>query len=99
MELSLPIKTKVVQSFLGKINFVSKFISNFSRMIHPIKLMLKKDMNLKWTTEDHQSFEEIKREITFTPILRNPKFSKYFILYIYRSKHSVTFMLTQREES
>lgn len=42
MELPLPVKQKGLQSFLGKINFINKFISNFVGIVRPISLMLKK---------------------------------------------------------
>lgn len=35
---------KGVQSLLGKINFLSKYISNFVGLVRPINLMLKKDL-------------------------------------------------------
>jgi len=51
MNLSLPVNKKTVQSFLGKINFVSRFISDFTGLIRPVTLLLKKDLVFKWTTE------------------------------------------------
>lgn len=41
--LPLPVNKKGVQSFLGKFNFVGRFISDFAGIIRPITLMLKKE--------------------------------------------------------
>jgi hypothetical protein len=40
--LSLPRSRKEVQSFLGKINFLRRFISNFSKLVKHITTMLRK---------------------------------------------------------
>ena len=38
-----------IQSFLGKINFVRRFIPNFSKLVKHITVMLKKDAEITWT--------------------------------------------------
>ena len=43
----LPHNKKAVQSFLGKINFMSRFIYNFSEIVDPLQEMIKKDSNFK----------------------------------------------------
>jgi hypothetical protein len=40
--LSLPRSNKEVQSFLGKINFIRRFVSNFAEMVNLITTMLRK---------------------------------------------------------
>ena len=42
-QLSIPRSKRDIQSFLGKINFVRRFIPNFSEMEKYITIMLKKD--------------------------------------------------------
>ena len=42
--LPLPSNKKALQSFLGQINFVRKFINNFSYIISPITSMVKEDV-------------------------------------------------------
>ena len=41
-EISLPHKKKSMQSFLGQINFVNRFIPNFSWIASPLQAMIKK---------------------------------------------------------
>jgi hypothetical protein len=48
--LSLPRSKKEVQSFLGKINFLRRFISNFVELVKYITSMLRKGNEVKWTT-------------------------------------------------
>jgi hypothetical protein len=40
----LPHNKKAMQSFLGKINFVRRFISDFVEIVKPLQEMIKKDL-------------------------------------------------------
>ena len=44
-----PHNKKDMQYFLGKINFVRRFISDFAEIVKPLQEMIKKDTNFKWT--------------------------------------------------
>ena len=67
--ITLPHNKKVMQSFLGKINFVRRFISDFVEIVKPLQEMIKKDSNFKWTKERKESFDKIKEAITESPTL------------------------------
>jgi hypothetical protein len=49
--LSLPRSRKEVQYFLGKINFLRRFVSNFAELVKLITTMLRKENKVKWTAE------------------------------------------------
>ena len=51
LNITHPRNIKELQSFLGKINFLRKFISNLEKLIRELNNMLKKDSALKWTVE------------------------------------------------
>ena len=47
-----PLKTKKeVMCFLGRLNYNSQFIAQFTMVCEPIIKMLKKDASTKWTEE------------------------------------------------
>ena len=48
-KLSIPRSKKDIQSFVGKINFVRRFIPNFSKLVKHITSMLRKEAEIKWT--------------------------------------------------
>jgi hypothetical protein len=52
-----PRNIKELQSFIGKINFLRRFIPNLAELLRNITNMLKKDTKIKWNTESKQSFE------------------------------------------
>ena len=89
-----PHNNKVMQSFLGKINFLRRFIFDFAEIVKPLQEMIKKDSNFKWTKEREEAFDKIKEEIAKAPTLWSPNFDKEFILYTFSSNHSIAAMLT-----
>lgn len=55
-------------------------------------------MPFVWIEEGKEAFQKIKSAITRAVILRNPDFSKKFILYAYGSNSLVAIILTQKHE-
>lgn len=50
-QIGLPKNKKEIQSFLGKVNFLRRFITNFAKVVKFISSMLKKDNNFQWSKE------------------------------------------------
>jgi len=50
-----------MQSFLGKINFIKRFVPDFSQIILPLQSMIKKNSIFKWGKEERNSFKLIKK--------------------------------------
>lgn len=70
-----------LQAFLGKINFLRRFISNLAKLIRLLNNMLKKYLTIKWSLEAKRSFEDIKLALTQTPILISPMSDRDFIIF------------------
>ena len=64
---------------MGKINFVKRFIPNFSKLVKHITVMLKKDAEIKWIDHARSSFKDIKKAIMEAPTLISPNYTKSFI--------------------
>ena len=82
---AVPPTTKIdLQSLLGKINFIRRFISNLSERIllfSPL-LKLKSDQEFNWGDVQQKAFEEIKEYMKCSPVLVPPQQGKPFKLYI-----------------
>jgi hypothetical protein len=52
-----PRNIKELQSFIGKIIFLRRFIPKLAELLRNITNMLKKDTKIKWNIESKQSFE------------------------------------------
>jgi hypothetical protein len=94
--LSLPRSKKDIQSFLGTINFVRRFIVNFVELTKHITAMLRKDSEVKWTEAARHSFNAIKEAITTAPVLINPDFSKVFYIFSFASSDTIATVLLQK---
>jgi hypothetical protein len=87
---------KEVQSFLGKINFLRRFVSNFVEMVKLITTMLRKGNEIKWTIESRNSFDQIKKSLTEAPVLISPDYSKDFFIFSFSSFDTVAVVLLQK---
>ena len=57
-KITYPSSKKAMQSFLGKINFVRRFIPSFSETIRPLQKMIKKDAIFNWGQTEKESFRK-----------------------------------------
>lgn len=96
--IPLPHNKKAMQSFLGQINFVKRFVPNFSRIVSPLQVMIKKNSNFKWGQDKHEAFNLTKQAIVDAPSLATPNFFDPFILYTFASNRSYDAILTQENQ-
>ena len=74
-EMPPPTSKKLVQSFIGMVNYLSKFLARFSELAEPIRELSKDKVSFNWGLEHQAAFKQIKHEIVRAPILAyyNPK--------------------------
>ena len=96
--MSLPRSRKEVQAFLGKINFLRRFISNFVEFLKHITAMLKKGNEVKWIVEPREYFFQIKKELTEAPVMISLDYSKDFLVFSFASFDTVAIVLLQKNE-
>ena len=87
-----------MQSFMGTINFVRRFVPDFAQIVKPLQQMVKKSVQFKWNDVEKNSFSKIKTSIDHAPSLKIPNFEKDFILYTFVSDDSLAAVLTQKED-
>lgn len=97
-EISLPHNKKAMQSFLGQINFVKRFVLDFSRIVSPLQEMIKKKSLFKWGQAEYEAFNLIKQVIVNSSSLATPNFSDPFILYAFASEKSYAAILMQANQ-
>jgi hypothetical protein len=96
--INIPRNVKEIQSFLGRINFLRRFIPNFAEIVKLITGMLKKDSGVNWTTEARASFAHIKKVISEAPVLASPDYLKDFLIFSFASEHTIAAVLLQKNE-
>ena len=59
--------------------------------------MLKKENEVKWTTESRKSLEDIKTTLVEALVLIRPYFSKEFLVFSFASEHTIAGILLQEK--
>lgn len=107
-----PSNVSQLQSFLGFTGFYRRYIRDYSKIAHPLNMLLggtsttggkrKKTGNKDttkwiWGPEQEQAFEKLKSCLTSPPILGFPDFKKPFALYVDASMAGLGAVLYQRQ--
>jgi hypothetical protein len=95
-----PACKKDLQKFLGKVNFLRRFISNLFGKIDaftPI-LRLKDEAEFPWGTKQQEPFENIKQYLPSSSILKAPRRGVPFRLYVAAEDKVIGAVLTQETE-
>jgi hypothetical protein len=98
LKIGTPRSKKELQSFLGKVNFLRRFIPNLTKIIKHITCMLRKGNKIKWNPDAKKYFEDIKIALTKSPVLASPNFTKDFILFSFALEHTIASMLLHKDE-
>ena len=75
MNMPAPTCKKQVQSFIGMVNYLSKFSARLSELAEPIRELSKDKMPFNGGPGHQEAFKQMKKEIVIAPILTyyNPK--------------------------
>ena len=88
-KIEMPMTKKEVQYFIGRVNFLRRFILNFAKIMKHITSMLRKHNEIKWTIEARKSFSNIKKSLTEALILISLDFTKDFQIFSFASEHTI----------
>ena len=69
-EYPAPQNKQELQRFLGMINYISKFIQNFSDNTVTLRENLKKENDWAWTERHEDEFKKLKNAISNPPVLK-----------------------------
>ena len=104
-EFPRPRDLQAVRSFLGLTSYYRKFIPNYSKVASPLHDITKgcsgkgKNVNVKWTSEEDESFEKLKEAIEVNALLKYPNYSKGFRLTVDASATALGGCLSQLDEA
>ena len=75
VEMPAPTCKKKVQSFIGMVNCLSKFLVKLSELAEPIRELSNDKVSFNWGPEHQEAFDQMKKEIIRAPILAyyNPR--------------------------
>jgi hypothetical protein len=96
-EWKQPQNVSDIRSFLGLAGYYPRFIENFTKIAKPMIELLHKNTPFVWNEACEQSFQELKKRLTTTPILALPDIHQNFMVYCDASKQGLGCVLMQND--
>lgn len=93
-----PKDLKQLRGFLGRLQFVRRFISQHSEKCMPFNKLLKKGATFIWDEDCQKASDAIKRYLLNPPVLRPPVPGRPLILYIAVTSYSLGVVLAQQDD-
>jgi len=98
-EMPHPRTEKEVRGFLGRLNYIARFISQLTATCEPIFKLLRKNQVVEWNEDCQIAFNKIKQYLREPPILRLPVPGRPLILYLTVLDRSTGCVLGQHDET
>ena len=98
-DMPAPRTEKEVRGFLGRLNYISRFISHLTATCEPIFKLLRKDQAIIWNENCQKAFEKIKQYLQEPPILIPPVPGRPLIMYLTVLDESMGCVLGQHDET
>ncbi|PKI35361.1 hypothetical protein CRG98_044238, partial [Punica granatum] len=96
-ELPPPSTVREVRSFLGRLNYVARFIANLTDKCQPLFRLLRENVAIEWDDECQRAFDYIKVYLVQPAVLVPPIPGRPLILYLTVRRQSLGCMLGQEE--
>ncbi|GAU49442.1 hypothetical protein TSUD_407340 [Trifolium subterraneum] len=90
---------KQVRGFLGRLNYISRFISHMTATCGPIFKLIRKNQGIVWTEDCQKAFDSIKEYLMEPPILIPPVEGRPLIMYLTVLEESMSCVLGQQVET
>jgi len=84
-----------IHNFLDLEGYYRRFIEGFSKIALPLTQLTKKGQPFVWTEKCEDSFQELKKRLTTSPILALPDPTGHFVIFCYASKMGLGCVLMQ----
>ncbi|XP_052728311.1 uncharacterized protein LOC108320289 [Vigna angularis] len=98
-EMPTPSTEKEVRGFLGRLNYIARFISQLTATCEPMFKLLRKNQVMVWNEDCQAAFEKIKQYLQDPPVLRPPEPGRPLILYLTVLERSMGCVLGQHDEA
>ncbi|XP_071695370.1 uncharacterized protein [Rutidosis leptorrhynchoides] len=87
-----------IKCFLGLAGYYRRFIKDFSKIAGPLTKLTSKDVTFRWSDEQENAFQTLKRLLCQAPILVLPEGTDDFVVYCDVSLAGLGCVLMQREK-
>lgn len=97
LEWPTPTNVTETRSFLGAVQYLRKFLANFSFMASPLHAITGKNHGFQWGGKEQHAFELLKRKISNAPVLALPNLQKPFEIETDASDYAMGAVLLQEK--
>lgn len=99
MNIPSPAYIRDVQRLAGQVAALSCFISRSSEKCHLFFSTLRKSKDFEWTPAYEKTLQDLKKYLTFPPLLSKPKDGEQLFIYLAVSKGAVSVVLIREKEN
>ncbi|XP_062086113.1 uncharacterized protein LOC133792214 [Humulus lupulus] len=97
IDMPLPRKHKYIQSLMGRIAALSRFVSKSTNKCILFFNILFESQRFEWSAECKEAFQKLKEHLYQAPILAKPMDGEPLYLYLVVSEHAISAALVREE--
>ena len=94
-KMEVPKNKAELLTFLGVVNYVSKFIANYASLTHSLRQLIKNEVPYIWGKAQQEAFTALKQELCRPPVLAFFDVNKNITLIVDASSQGLGFVLIQ----
>ena len=98
LNLDRPANIKELRSFLGMLNYCSKFIDDYSTITAPLRELTKKNSRFIWTDSHQSAYDLLKEKLTTAPLMSYFDITRETELCVDASPFGLSAILIQKDE-
>eukprot|EP00261_Vitis_vinifera_P037221 XP_019078464.1 PREDICTED: uncharacterized protein LOC109123373 [Vitis vinifera] len=99
LDMPAPRTERGVRGFLGRLQYISRFIARLTDICEPIFRLLRKSQPTVWDDQCQRAFERIREYLLSPPVLAPPTPGRPLLLYLSVSDVALGCMLAQLDDS
>lgn len=98
MNMKQPENKKDLERFLGMCNYLSRFIPNYSKIIEPLRILMKKDAVFTWDSNQEESINLLKKALCDSPCLAYFNTNETIVLSVDSSSTALGAVVLQNDK-
>ena len=95
----MPQNVTELQSFLGSVNYLSRFIAGLSQLCKPLQALVKKNGEFVWTTVHDKSFQDLKDMVSEDCLIQFYDLQKPLYIECDASKQGIGCVMLQSDDN
>ncbi|WJZ91218.1 hypothetical protein VitviT2T_010313 [Vitis vinifera] len=99
IDIPAPMTEREVRGFLGRLQYISRFISRLTDICEPLFRLLRRSQPTVWDDQCQRAFERIREYLLSPPVLAPPTPGRPLLLYLSVSDVALGCMLAQLDDS